>query len=143
LGTDPHKLFLSFRENLEKKIVKVKLQTKKLQEENNRRSTFAKRGNGVLKKACELSILCDTDVAIIAFSPTGELLYYCNTSVADVIKRFADVDPKRPTEILGHQILHSEAQCNISLKDQYAHCYRPENDEAKDYHPSFPNHDQE
>jgi hypothetical protein len=33
----------------------------------------------VLKKACELSILCDTDVAIIAFSPTGELLYYCNT----------------------------------------------------------------
>jgi hypothetical protein len=79
LGTDPHKLFLSFRENLEKKIVKVKLQTKKLQEENNRRSTFAKRGNGVLKKACELSILCDTDVAIIAFSPTGELLYYCNT----------------------------------------------------------------
>jgi hypothetical protein len=56
---------------------KVKLQMKKLEEENNWRSTFAKRGNGVLKKACELSILCDTDVAIIAFSPTGELLDYC------------------------------------------------------------------
>ncbi len=58
---------------------KVKIETKKLEEENNRRSIFAKRGNGVLKKACELSILCDTDVAIIAFSPAGELLYYCNT----------------------------------------------------------------
>ncbi len=77
--TDPHKLFLSFRENLANKMGKVKIETKKLEEENNRRSTFAKRGNGVLKKACELSILCDTDVAIIAFSPTGELLYYCNT----------------------------------------------------------------
>ncbi|CAM6014101.1 unnamed protein product [Sphagnum balticum] len=137
---------------------KVKIETKKLEEENNRRSTFAKRGNGVLKKACELSILCDTDVAIIAFSPTGELLYYCNTSshiqrkilldslcglfinsVADVIKRFADVDPKRRTEILERL----EAQCNIWLKDQYANCYRPENDEVKDHHPSYPNHDQE
>ncbi|CAM6014097.1 unnamed protein product [Sphagnum balticum] len=122
---------------------KVKIETKKLEEENNRRSTFAKRGNGVLKKACELSILCDTDVAIIAFSPTGELLYYCNTSVADVIKRFADVDPKRRTEILERQILRLEAQCNISLKDQYANCYRPENDEVKDRHPSYPNHFQE
>jgi len=122
---------------------KVKIETKKLEEENNRRSTFAKRGNGVLKKACELSILCDTDVAIIAFSPTGELLYYYNTSVADVIKRFADVHPKRRTEILERQILRLEAQCNISLKDQYANCYRPENDEVKDHHPSYPNHDQE
>jgi hypothetical protein len=78
-GTDPHKLFLSFRENLANKMGKVKIETKKLEEENNRRSTFAKRGNGVLKKACELSILCNTDVAIIAFSPTRELLYYCNT----------------------------------------------------------------
>jgi hypothetical protein len=33
----------------------------------------------VLKKACELSILCDTDVAIITFSLTGELMYYYNT----------------------------------------------------------------
>ncbi|CAK9197844.1 unnamed protein product [Sphagnum troendelagicum] len=122
---------------------KVKIETKKLEEENNRRSTFAKRGNGVLKKACELSILCDTDVTIIAFSPTGELLYYCNTSVADVIKRFADVDPKRRTEILERQILRLEAQCNISLKDQYANCYRPENDEVKDHHPNYANHDQE
>jgi hypothetical protein len=32
---------------------KVKLQMKKLEEENNWRSTFAKRGNGVLKKACD------------------------------------------------------------------------------------------
>jgi hypothetical protein len=44
---------------------------------------------------------------------------------------------------LERQILRLEAQCNISLKDQYANCYRPENDEVKDYHPSYPNHDQE
>jgi hypothetical protein len=70
------------KEKKEKKrprMGKVKIETKKLEEETNRRSTFTKRGSGVLKKACELSILCDTDVAIIAFSPTGELLYYCNT----------------------------------------------------------------
>jgi hypothetical protein len=37
-------------------MVKIKIERKKLEEENNQRSTFVKRGNGVLKKACELSI---------------------------------------------------------------------------------------
>ncbi len=79
VGIDLHKLFLSFRKNLANKMGKVKIETQKLEEENNRRSTFLKTSNGVLKKAYELSILCDTNVAIIAFSLVGELLYYCNT----------------------------------------------------------------
>lgn len=34
---------------------------------------YAKRKDEIVKKASELSILCDTDVAIIFFSPTGHL----------------------------------------------------------------------
>ncbi|CAL9113237.1 unnamed protein product [Musa textilis] len=46
----------------------------------NRQVTFAKRRNGLLKKAYELSILCDTEVAAIVFSSRGRLFEFCSSS---------------------------------------------------------------
>ncbi|KAK9271540.1 hypothetical protein L1049_001900 [Liquidambar formosana] len=42
--------------------------------------TFAKRRNGLLKKAYELSVLCDAEVALIIFSNRGKLYEFCSTS---------------------------------------------------------------
>jgi MADS-box transcription factor len=39
----------------------------------NRQVTFSKRRNGLLKKAYELSVLCDAEVALIIFSSRGKL----------------------------------------------------------------------
>ncbi|KAI3672985.1 hypothetical protein L6452_39090 [Arctium lappa] len=50
---------------------RVKLQIKKIENTTNRQVTFSKRRNGLIKKAYELSVLCDVDVALIMFSPSG------------------------------------------------------------------------
>ncbi|KAL0314951.1 UNVERIFIED_CONTAM: Agamous-like MADS-box protein [Sesamum angustifolium] len=53
---------------------RVKLQIKKIENTTNRQVTFSKRRNGLIKKAYELSVLCDVDVALIMFSPSGRYL---------------------------------------------------------------------
>lgn len=56
-----------------KEMGRVKLQIKRIENTTNRQVTFSKRRNGLTKKAYELSVLCDVDVALIMFSPSGRL----------------------------------------------------------------------
>jgi hypothetical protein len=51
---------------------RVKLKIKKLENQSGRQITYSKRRSGILKKAKELSILCDIDLVLIMFSPTGK-----------------------------------------------------------------------
>lgn len=51
---------------------RVKLKIKRLENPNGRMATYAKRKNGIIKKASELSILCDVDVVLLMFSPGGK-----------------------------------------------------------------------
>ncbi|RYR31905.1 hypothetical protein Ahy_B01g056852 [Arachis hypogaea] len=51
---------------------RVKLKIKKLESTSNRQVTYSKRKSGILKKAKELSILCDIDIVLLMFSPTGK-----------------------------------------------------------------------
>ncbi|PNX65070.1 MADS-box protein SOC1-like, partial [Trifolium pratense] len=53
---------------------------KRIENESNRQVTFSKRRNGLLKKAFELSVLCDAEVALIVFSTTGKLYEFSSTS---------------------------------------------------------------
>ncbi|KAK8567375.1 hypothetical protein V6N12_005965 [Hibiscus sabdariffa] len=57
-----------------------KVELKRIENKINRQVTFAKRRNGLLKKAYELSILCDAEVALIIFSNRGKLYEFCSTS---------------------------------------------------------------
>ncbi|PNX77329.1 agamous-like mads-box protein agl15-like [Trifolium pratense] len=50
-----------------------KIEIKKIENLNSRQVTFSKRRNGLLKKAKELSVLCDAEVAVIIYSGTGKL----------------------------------------------------------------------
>jgi MADS-box transcription factor len=45
----------------------------------NRQVTFSKRRNGLLKKAFELSVLCEAEVALIIFSNRGKLSEFGST----------------------------------------------------------------
>lgn len=51
---------------------RVKLKIKRLENTNGRQATYAKRKNGIMKKANELSVLCDIDIVLLMFSPTGK-----------------------------------------------------------------------
>ncbi|RWW32523.1 hypothetical protein GW17_00002797 [Ensete ventricosum] len=73
------------RESWERRSVYVvmgrgRVELKRIENKINRQVTFAKRRNGLLKKAYELSILCDAEVAAIIFSSRGRLFEFCSSS---------------------------------------------------------------
>ncbi|XP_031120572.1 agamous-like MADS-box protein AGL104 [Ipomoea triloba] len=72
---------------------RVKLQIKRIENNTNRQVTFSKRRNGLIKKAYELSVLCDVDVAVIMFSPSGRLSTYAGhkKSMEDILMRFLNL----------------------------------------------------
>uniref|UniRef100_A0A0E0LFL1 MADS-box domain-containing protein n=1 Tax=Oryza punctata TaxID=4537 RepID=A0A0E0LFL1_ORYPU len=50
-----------------------KIEIKRIENATNRQVTYSKRRTGIMKKARELTVLCDAQVAIIMFSSTGNI----------------------------------------------------------------------
>ena len=57
-----------------------RVQLKRIENKINRQVTFSKRKAGLLKKAHEISVLCDAEVALIVFSHKGKLFEYSSDS---------------------------------------------------------------
>ncbi|KAI3686510.1 hypothetical protein L1987_80189 [Smallanthus sonchifolius] len=75
---------------------RVKLKIKRLENISNRQVTFSKRRNGILKKAKELSVLCDIDIILLLFSPTGKPTLFTGqrSNIDEVIAKFARLTPQ-------------------------------------------------
>ncbi|TYG97426.1 hypothetical protein ES288_A10G037700v1 [Gossypium darwinii] len=78
----------SLEDSPQKKMGRGKIEIKRIENTTNRQVTFCKRRNGLLKKAYELSVLCDAEVALIVFSNRGRLYEYANNSVKATIERY-------------------------------------------------------
>ncbi|PPS03818.1 hypothetical protein GOBAR_AA16855 [Gossypium barbadense] len=65
-----------------------RVELKRIENKINRQVTFAKRRNGLLKKAYELSVLCDAEVALIIFSNRGKLYEFCSSSMIKTLERY-------------------------------------------------------
>ncbi|XP_034672730.1 agamous-like MADS-box protein MADS2 isoform X2 [Vitis riparia] len=66
-----------------------RVELKRIENKINRQVTFAKRRNGLLKKAYELSVLCDAEVALIVFSSRGKLYEFCSgPSMAKTLEKY-------------------------------------------------------
>ena len=50
-----------------------KIVIRRIDNTTNRQVTFSKRRSGLVKKAKELSVLCDAEVGLMVFSCTGRL----------------------------------------------------------------------
>ncbi|XP_074375163.1 MADS-box transcription factor 23-like isoform X1 [Apium graveolens] len=77
-----------------------KIAIRRIDNSTNRQVTFSKRRSGLLKKAKELSILCDAEVGVVVFSSTDKLYEFSNTSMKSVIDRYQkakDGDNQLPT----------------------------------------------
>ncbi|XP_076957075.1 floral homeotic protein AGAMOUS-like [Bidens hawaiensis] len=72
----------------QKKLGKEKTEIKRIENKKNRLVTFCKRRDGLFKKAYELCILSDAEVALIVFSGGGRLYEYANNSVRGTIDRY-------------------------------------------------------
>ncbi|XP_058096410.1 agamous-like MADS-box protein AGL30 isoform X6 [Magnolia sinica] len=75
---------------------RIKLKIKRLENTSGRQVTYSKRRAGILKKAKELSILCDIDIALLMFSPSGKptLCLGERSNIEEVIAKFAQLTPQ-------------------------------------------------
>ncbi|KAJ8762586.1 hypothetical protein K2173_008025 [Erythroxylum novogranatense] len=69
-------------------MAREKIKIKKIDNITARQVTFSKRRRGLFKKAEELSVLCDAEVALIIFSATGKLFEYASSSMKDTLGRY-------------------------------------------------------
>ncbi|KVI08989.1 Transcription factor, K-box [Cynara cardunculus var. scolymus] len=66
-----------------------RVQLKRIENKISRQVTFSKRRTGLLKKAHEISVLCDADVALIVFSTKGKLFEYStHSSMETILERY-------------------------------------------------------
>lgn len=68
-------------------MARERIQIKKIDNATARQVTFSKRRRGLFKKAEELSVLCDADVAVIIFSSTGKLFEFSSSSMKEILER--------------------------------------------------------
>nr|AFI24610.1 pistillata [Ananas comosus] len=57
-----------------------KIEIKRIENSTYRQVTFSKRRNGIIKKAREISVLCDAQVSVVIFSSSGKMSEYCSPS---------------------------------------------------------------
>ncbi|KAL9262583.1 Agamous-like MADS-box protein AP1-like protein [Drosera capensis] len=62
-----------------------RVQLKRIENKINRQVTFSKRRSGLVKKAHEISVLCEAEVALIVFSNRGKLFEYSTDSCMEKI----------------------------------------------------------
>ncbi|XP_010547303.1 PREDICTED: agamous-like MADS-box protein AGL15 isoform X2 [Tarenaya hassleriana] len=65
-----------------------KIEIKRIENANNRQVTFSKRRAGLLKKARELAVLCDAEVAVIVFSNSGKLFEFSSSGMKKTLSRY-------------------------------------------------------
>jgi hypothetical protein len=59
-------------------MARGKVQLKRIENPVHRQVTFCKRRAGLLKKAKELSVLCDAEIGLVIFSAHGKLYELAN-----------------------------------------------------------------
>ncbi|XP_034694802.1 MADS-box transcription factor 23-like isoform X1 [Vitis riparia] len=100
-----------------------KIEIKKIENINSRQVTFSKRRAGLLKKAKELSVLCDAEVGVIIFSSTGKLYEFSSSSMEHTLTRYGrGLDSELPS-------LHRSAEVRYSMVPQES---QPEVDSLKE-----------
>ncbi|XP_059298810.1 MADS-box protein AGL42-like isoform X3 [Lycium ferocissimum] len=71
-------------------MVRGKVEMKRIENATSRQVTFSKRRNGVMKKAYELSVLCDAEIAVIIFSQKGRLYEFSSSSMQKTVDRYRE-----------------------------------------------------
>ncbi|XP_042977327.1 truncated transcription factor CAULIFLOWER A-like isoform X1 [Carya illinoinensis] len=66
-----------------------KVQLKRIEDKSSRQVTFSKRKGGLMKKARELGVLCDVEVALMIFSDQGRLYEFSSAeSLGNILERY-------------------------------------------------------
>ncbi|XP_024023309.1 truncated transcription factor CAULIFLOWER A isoform X2 [Morus notabilis] len=72
-----------------KSMGRGKVSMKRIEDRHNRHVTFSKRRVGLMKKANELSVLCDVEIGLIVFSGSGNLYEFSSShSLGKTVERY-------------------------------------------------------
>lgn len=85
-------------------MVRQKIKIKRIENATTRQVTFSKRRGGLLKKANDLSVLCDVDVAVIIFSSKGKLFQFASSSMHNILEKYikSREDVEFPNKLLTY-----------------------------------------
>lgn len=91
---------------------------RRIENSTSRQVTFTKRRNGLLKKAFELSVLCDVELGLIVFSPHGKVYEFASSSMQNIIERYKMhlVDLSSNSSATEQNIQHWKQQAALNAK---------------------------
>ncbi|XP_038899935.1 agamous-like MADS-box protein MADS9 [Benincasa hispida] len=74
-----------------------KIEIKRIENSSNRQVTYSKRRNGIIKKAKEITVLCDAQVSLVIFASSGKMHEYCSpsTPLVDILDKYHKQSGKR------------------------------------------------
>ncbi|KAF5445228.1 hypothetical protein F2P56_034294 [Juglans regia] len=82
-----------------------RVQLKRIENKINRQVTFSKRRSGLLKKAHEISVLCDAEVALIVFSTKGKVFQYSTDSCMErILERYERYSYHAERQLIAHDL---------------------------------------
>ncbi|KAK9740984.1 hypothetical protein RND81_03G074800 [Saponaria officinalis] len=74
-----------------------KIEIKRIENSTNRQVTYSKRRTGIIKKANEITVLCEAKVSLIIFSNNGKMhsFHSSDSSVEEILDQYHKVSGKR------------------------------------------------
>jgi hypothetical protein len=73
-----------------------KIAIKRIADSRRRQVTFSRRKFGLMKKAYELSVLCNCHIGLIMFTPNEKLFLYSSTPMDDLLLKYTDYTECQP-----------------------------------------------
>ncbi|KAJ8248802.1 hypothetical protein GJAV_G00227920 [Gymnothorax javanicus] len=103
-----------------------KIQITRIVDERNRQVTFTKRKFGLMKKAYELSVLCDCEIALIIFNSSNKLFQYASTDMDKVLLKYTEYnephESRTNSDIVEKLRIKSHIDCASSdVDDCFGH----------------------
>ncbi|RWS29964.1 myocyte-specific enhancer factor 2-like protein [Leptotrombidium deliense] len=105
-----------------------KIQISRITDERNRQVTFTKRKFGLMKKAYELSVLCDCEIALIIFNSTNKLFQYASTDMDKVLLKYTEYNEPHESRTNSDIV---EALSKKEHKSSVNGCDSPEPDDTQ------------
>ena len=79
--------------------------------------TFNKRKFGVMKKAYELSVLCDCEIALIIFSSSNKLYQYASTDMDKILLKYTEYNEP-------HESLTNKNIIDVSILKKFSKLFK-------------------
>nr|BAS04476.1 MADS box protein [Gentiana scabra] len=88
-----------------------KIEIKRIENQSSRQVTYSKRRNGILKKAKEISVLCDAKVSLIIFGNSGKMHEYISpsTNLIEMLDQYQQSTGKKLWDA-KHENLNNEIE---------------------------------